>query len=132
MTKSRSTTQKKPTNAPWYGQFILLCSDIIYRIGLSGFIVTSIVAFIYSFATQRQKEEIIDKWLLFKNNSPSEAFHIILIICALIIYIFEAYFFFKIRRLDRDEIKRLAEYKRLYQELMIGKRLKSSKETDLT
>lgn len=79
------------------------------------------------FASPAQKIAIIDHWVLFNNNSQSQSFTILVIILSVIIYVVQTTVFLKIRKLDREEIDRLSEYKRIYHELMIGKTLKSSK-----
>ena len=123
MTTKRSTTPKKTNKGSGldFGQFFLFMSDVVTRIGLPGFIVVFIATFVTCYASERQKEAIIERWVLFNNNSQLQSFTILVICLAVTIYIVEAYTFSKIRKLDREEITRLAEYKNKYQELMSGK-----------
>lgn len=102
-------------------------SDVVTRIGLPGFIVVFIAGFVTVYSSDKQKEDIINRWILFNNNSSIQSFTILVICLAVTVYIVEAYTFAKIRKLDREEINRLAEYKSKYQELMSGKVIAGNK-----
>lgn len=65
MTKPIKKTPDDNKNLPvWMDA----ATRIVGKIGLTGFIVISIVSFIFQFATIEQKQSIIDTWLLFKGG----------------------------------------------------------------
>lgn len=106
--------------------FMLTCTDIMSRVGMPGFLMIAIITCTIFFSNSTQKEEMIDKWLLFNNNPNSNTFAISVIVFAVLIYIVQAYTFFKLRALDKAEIDRLSKYKKEYQEERIDRSLKSS------
>jgi hypothetical protein len=128
-TKKRRAPSK-PSAAPsqdhFGSMFLLTCTDIVSRVGLPGFLMIAFVTFVFSFSSSRQKEEIIDKWVLFNNNTNSQTFAYTVVIFAVIIYLILTHTFIKLRALDRAEIDRLSEYKTRYQEEKLKGNLKSS------
>lgn len=105
---------------------VQMITNVVSSVGIPGALVVFGIFFITTFSTSAQKAEIIDKWVLFKNNSNSQAVTISVIIFAVVIYILEAIAFYKIRQLDREEIRRLSGYKREEQEESLGLSLSTS------
>lgn len=123
-TKSTPTTKRRSPKSST--DFWLIATDTVARVGVPGFLVIFICFFVVSFASAEQKKEIIDRWVLLKNNSGNQLFTITVIIFAVVIYILEAITFSKLRKLDKAEIDRLSDYKRRYQELELNRELKNS------
>ena len=67
----------------WMVELFSGLGRVLNQVGIGGFIVISIVAFVYLFADQHRKEEIVDAWLLFKSGSPQ--FYIILFVLIIIL-----------------------------------------------
>ncbi|MES2652964.1 MAG: hypothetical protein V4663_14575 [Bacteroidota bacterium] len=127
MNKPSQNAQTNPVASQHYiGQTILFLSDVMYKVGLPGFIVIIISVCVITFSSPNQKEAIIERWILFNNNTQLQTLTILVIVLSVIIYITMAYFFSKVHRLDRDEIKRLSAEKKELQEKLIGRNLKSS------
>jgi len=128
-TKNKNQNKQSKKNLPNSGGFsevLLLCTDIVSRVGIPGFLVIAIVSFTIFFSSKDQKEQLIDRWLLLNNNSNLQTLTICVIVFSIIIYGILYYTFKRIRKLDREEIDRLSEYKTKYQELELNQKLKSS------
>lgn len=98
---------------------------IINQIGISRFVIIAITLFIFRFATNSQKEEIIDTWVLFKGESGSIAsiFLNIFFICLLV---FQQIHYKRVEKLDKERIKELADKKSELQSEKIGQELSTS------
>lgn len=93
---------------PGFGSnMIILITNVVHKIGIPGSLIVLLIFLILCKSSDAQKEEIIDKWILFKNNDNCQVFAISCIVFSFIIYIVELYVFRRIRKLDTDEIKRL-------------------------
>jgi hypothetical protein len=105
---------------------IMLLTNVIHKIGIPGGLLLVIIYLIIFSATLQQKQQLIDKWLLFKNNDNSQVFTYSVIIFAIIIYCIEMYTFHRIRKIDRTEIDFLANWKSNKQKEELGKALHKS------
>jgi hypothetical protein len=123
---TKSNKKNKQTTNYGTGSFLLMCTNIVSKIGIPGFLVISFVTYIYMFTSSTQKEEIVDKWILLKNNNYNQELTIVITFFAILLYAIEAYAFYRIRKLDQEEIERLSEFKRLYQEQQLGTKLSNS------
>ncbi|MEZ2337048.1 hypothetical protein AB6735_15495 [Mucilaginibacter sp. RCC_168] len=123
---TKQSKDKKPIINYGAEPFLMLCTNIVSKIGIPGFLVISFVSYLFAFTSSNQKTEIVDKWILFKNNNYNQELTILVVIFAIVLYSIEAYAFYRIRKLDQDEIARLSEFKRLYQEQQLGVKLSNS------
>ncbi|MCE6992117.1 hypothetical protein [Dyadobacter sp. CY323] len=88
----QKTPRSKKTTEIGFPQIALACAGIIKEIGLPGFIVTFVCTIFFLNGSSIQKQEFIDKYILFKgvseNPFPFGMVVIALIICSVVQHIY--------------------------------------------
>jgi hypothetical protein len=102
-------------------------ASLIKELGIPAFGVLFFVICFLWFATEKQKQEFIDKFFLLKDvqNNPFPFSVIVLVL--LIVILLQYIYYNKILKLNKEENLRLGEEKTDLQEKLLEKRLHSSK-----
>jgi hypothetical protein len=124
-----TTTQENdevPSQNPqgkWMVDLFSGLGKVLNQVGIGGFIVLSIVIFVYLFSDQHRKDEIIDAWLLFKTGLAQ--FYIILFVL-IIILLAQQIHYKRVIAMKDDRIRELAGRKNSEYKKQLGQKLSSS------
>lgn len=137
--QDNSTTPKEGENSLTDGQlnaaanFFKIAGWVLNKVGLIGFIVTAITTFVFAFASEKQKEAIIDTWILFNRptgNIYGFNFHATIVIALLSATIILQRRHYKSIIISQGQrIELLANEKSKKQSKAIGRKLSSSTTT---
>ncbi len=122
-----ASIKPKPKDKNRIAEFYKLSSMVMSKVGISGFICISIVAFIFFFVPANLKDEITNTWLLFKNKDAIQIYRLILV-SLLVLILIQNYFYRKAIKMKDDRIKEISLEKSSLQEKFLNKKLNSTKE----
>ncbi len=100
---------------------------LIKELGIPAFCVLFFVVCFLWFATEKQKQEFIDKFFLLKDVQNNPYPFSIIVLVLLIVILLQYIFYNKIIKFNKEENRRLGEEKTLLQEKLLDKRLHTSK-----
>lgn len=119
-------SSKKSTNSKTSpGWLIETCGVVMSKVGMIGFIVIAIVVYIYKYVPQDLKNELTKTWLLFQ-GPQSNIICIFIVIAIGVLFIFQQIFYHRAIKLKDQRIQELAEEKKILQEKLLNKPLKST------
>lgn len=127
-TPNKKKQKPKTSEISKIAEFYKLSSMVMSKVGITGFICISIVAYIFFFVPASLKDEITKTWLLFKNPDALYIYRLILI-SLLVLILIQNYFYRRAIKLKDERIKEISAEKSSLQEKLLGKPLNSTKET---
>ena len=101
-------------------------ANIMNRVGTVGFVVIGVTIFVFKYASDSQKKDIINTWLLFKSDQSQFSFSIALLILGALFFV-KWYHCLKMFKIKETRINELAKEKSELHSLMLNKRLNTSK-----
>lgn len=108
-------------------EFYKLASMVMSKVGIIGFIVISIVTYIFFFVPQTLKNEITNTWLLFKCSECNNIYIILLVILGILVVI-QNYFYRTAIKIKDGRISEITREKSALQEKLLNKKLNSTNE----
>jgi hypothetical protein len=77
----------KPTKPAELNAFFKVASQVMTKVGVMGFLVISLIAYIFFFVPPDQKRELTDTWLLFKNRDAQPLYVIFIVILCGVVFV---------------------------------------------
>lgn len=124
MSKRRNNNYKATGLSSFFNGFLLVCVEIISRIGFPGFVLLFYFFALTKWANELQKKIFIDKWILFNWANKFDVLPIILVILA--IFVSQTMYYRRKLKLLNDEVIRVSVEKSKLQEMLIQKQLHHS------
>lgn len=90
-------------------QWFLLFSSVASKIGIGGALILFILYWLTFNTTVSQKELLTDRWILLRNNDHCQELNVVIIVFSVFMFSIGSYTFYRIRKLDREEIRRLRQ-----------------------
>lgn len=130
MAKDSDSNKKKPGgrrgknvtvtgSAAAFGAFADIVTSLVDRIGLTGAVFFALFYLVITGATPAQKEQIVDKYVLWKGVSGQYPFLIVAAVCAVVV-LGQHYFYRRKLRVKDDEIERISKLKTEHQQRRIN------------
>lgn len=122
MTK-KQTRKSPPKNTghstpPWFFRAMEHMALIQGRVGLVGFIVIILTIILFTFPSADQKQEIVDMWVLFKNEGHLVC--VLLGIAGLFLLAAQQLHYMKVSNMNEVRLKEMANEKKALQEKLLG------------
>lgn len=105
---------------------IRLCTTVIKEVGFLGFILIFAVLLVIIWATENQKQAIIDKYILIKDVEKNPFPFILIVLALIVIIILQGIYYRAIIKREKREIIRLSGEKKRLQKDELGKGLTTS------
>ncbi len=99
-------------------------AGILKEVGILNFLFLVLIIFFLKYSTDKQKEEFIDKWFLFK--SDRYVFSIIVIVCILLLWLISTAYLTMMLQISRKENERVGKQKTELQQRLITDPLSTS------
>lgn len=102
----------RPTKTPKYAPFRLdvFLIEIASRFGVTGACVLSVIYLFFKSASDTQKTEFIDKFILLKIKQTDNVFALYIGILLVILFFIQNYFFRKKDKLKKERIEQLESH----------------------
>jgi flagellar biosynthesis protein FlhB len=104
-----------------------LVGKVMDRVGIVGSICFVGSLFVFFYASIEQKQEIIDKWLLFKSSNCCPINTFVIIVFLIILFFFQRYHYDKIVRMNKLENERVSSERSKLQEIVLKSGLSTSR-----
>jgi hypothetical protein len=126
MATTKRTSPKKNTSSV-DGGLIRFLSEVMNRVGVVGFVVLVLTYFVFKVASPTQQQELVDKWLLLKDQEgPYAAIIVGVLILLLLVQQWDR---IRVVRRMQAELDRIGDEKSRLQETLLERRLGTSTKT---
>ena len=101
--------------------------NLLGKFGLAGILIMILTWFLSVNASDAQKKEIIDTWILQKKEGPNHFLIITIITTFMVVIVGQWYYFVNRLQIQKEEVIRLAAEKNIFQNLAKRKKARTQK-----